>query len=103
MYISVFPGQGSKVCPQTDFEKMKEPHMSATMEDITTRLQRDRKNRADVTSPSRDIFQKTSALIAALRSTGCPAAAHEDTPLSLGKHKLQDALDLHQEKLRCGY
>lgn len=82
---------------------MRTVHTTASREDVQTRLCHDRNHLLSIASPSRDIFQKTSALIAALRRTGCPAPACEETNLSSPERNYYKAQQDHEEKLSRGY
>jgi hypothetical protein len=96
------PGQGSKVCPMSDQQSMESAHTSAGREDITARLHRDRQHRLDTASPSRDIFQKTTAFISALQHLGCRGPLYEPT-LFYGREKeLRDFLAQHKAKIQRG-
>jgi hypothetical protein len=49
-------GQGVKVCPHGDLDSLSEPHTSASREDVRKRLDHDRNNQLQYTSPSKVIF-----------------------------------------------
>lgn len=70
-------GEGAPVCPMSDQDLMSSSHTSASREDIKGRLCKDCQHRIDTTSPTRDIFQKTTALISALQLLGCRGPMHE--------------------------
>jgi len=82
---------------------MSSSHISASREDIKARLQRDRQHRIKTASPTRDIFQKTSAFIAALQLLGCCRPFFEPTLVSAREQQLQDLLDAHKAKIQRGY
>jgi hypothetical protein len=96
------PGQGSKVCPMSDQQSMESAHTSAGREDITARLHRDRQHRLDTASPSRDIFQKTTAFISALQHLGCRGPMYEPTLFSGREKELRDFLAQHKAKIQRG-
>lgn len=91
------------MCPHNDQDALKTPHLFATREDILLRLRNDRENNMAIASPSRDIFRKTSALIIALRKTGCPAAEYETTNPSRSEVEHEDPADFHRIKVQRGY
>jgi hypothetical protein len=61
---------------------MASSHTLASREDIKAWLRKDRQHRIDTTSPTRDIFQKMSAFIAALQRLGCRGPIYEQTSIS---------------------
>lgn len=64
------------------------------------RLHRDRQHRIDTASPSRDIFQKTSAFISALQYLGCRGPMYEPTLVSGGEKELREILAQHKAKIQ---
>ncbi|KAJ7679908.1 hypothetical protein B0H17DRAFT_1138922 [Mycena rosella] len=54
-------------------------------------------------SPTRDIFHKTGAFIAALRKQRCPAPRQEETYFDSDEEEEQLAKEEHQAKIRRGY
>ncbi|KAJ3713589.1 hypothetical protein C8R42DRAFT_684404 [Lentinula raphanica] len=67
--------QGVKVCPFYDYNVDDVVHSSASREQLQSRLKHDRELRAMFRSPAADVFERTSAFIAALRRTGCPGTS----------------------------
>ena len=98
-----FVGQGAKVCANADMQEAAQVHTEASREKIAERLSKDRDQRHSSTSPTRDVFQRTASLIAALRKLGCGRALHETTlftPTELHKNQMVQEL---QETYRRGY
>lgn len=103
-YLEPFSaGQGSKICPRIDRAKTIEPHCHATRALLQERLHNDRQARLDRASPSRDIFQKTAALVAVLRKLGCAALLCEETVFESDEEEARDALVLYRKRHRRGY
>lgn len=96
-------GQGVKVCPMSDLTSMKTVHICASQEDIKTRLGRDRQQKLDTASPTRDLFEKTLAFISAFQKNGCPAPFHEPTFLSQEEEGARHAFLEHAVKIQQGY
>ncbi|KAJ6477108.1 hypothetical protein C8R47DRAFT_393343 [Mycena vitilis] len=95
--------QGCKICPQVDQRTVKEPHFCASRALLQERLRNDRDIRLSGASPSRDIFQKTAALVAALRKIGCSAPLCEETLFDSDEEEVQDALIFHRRRHQRGY
>lgn len=87
----------------SDLTSMKTGHISASREDIKTRLSRDRQQKLDTASPTRDVFEKTLAFISALQKIGCPAPFHEPTFLSLEEEGSRNAFLERAVKIQRGY
>lgn len=96
-------GQGVKVCPMSDLTSMKTIHICASREAIKMRLSRDRQQKLDTASPTRDVFEKTLAFISALQKNGCPAPHHEPTFLSQEEEQSRNAFLEHAVKIQRGY
>lgn len=101
--LTIYLGQGSKVCPQVDHEEMTEPHTHATRALLRQRLRNDREARISGTSPSRDVFLRTSALISAFRKKGCPAPLCEETIYDSDEEEARDTMVLHRQQSQRGY
>jgi hypothetical protein len=86
----------------SDQQLMESVHTSAGHEDIKTRLHRDRQHRIDTSSPSHDIFQKTSAFISALQYLGCRGPMYEPTLVSGGEKELHEIFAQHKAKIQRG-
>jgi hypothetical protein len=86
----------------SDLQSMESVHTSAGREDITARLYRDRQHRIDTASPSRDIFQKTSAFMSALQYLGCRGPMYEPTLVSGGEKEIREILAVHKAKIQRG-
>ncbi|KAJ6467458.1 hypothetical protein DFH09DRAFT_1254258 [Mycena vulgaris] len=95
--------QGSKICPRVNRLEMLEPHVQATRALLRERFRNDRQARLDGASPSRDVFQKTAALVSALRKLGCTAPLCEETVLESDEEEARDSMILHRKHNRRGY
>lgn len=96
-------GQGSKVCPMSDQDLMLSSHTSASREDVNERLRKDRQHKIDTASPTRDIFQKTTALISALQILGCRGPMHESRLVSSWEQEIADLLAAHKATIQRGF
>ena len=96
-------GQGIKVCSMSDLTNMKTVHICASREDIKMRLGRDRQQKLDTASPTRDVFEKTLAFISALQKNGCPAPLQEPTVLSREEEEYRSAFLKNAVKIQRGY
>ncbi|KAF9058435.1 hypothetical protein BDP27DRAFT_1241199 [Rhodocollybia butyracea] len=65
--------QGVKICPISDLDEEEYHHSAASREALQIRLLRSKALQDEFASPSRSHFEKTSAYLAALKRTGCPA------------------------------
>jgi hypothetical protein len=95
--------QGVKICPNVDLAIVSQPHTHTTQEALRQTLAGDREIHLQHTSPSRDVFQKTAALIAALRKQDCPAPRQEETLFDSNKEVAQEARQEYQAKNHQGY
>jgi hypothetical protein len=86
----------------SDQDLMSSSHMSASREDIKSRLHKDRQHRIDTISPTRDIFQKTTALISALQLLGCRGPMHKSTPVTVSSWE-QVVLAANKEMIQRGF
>lgn len=82
---------------------LKVPHVSASREDVRERLKVDRFHRIEMSSPERDIFQKTAALISAIRKTGCSAPKFEETTIPPSERAPCDENRAWIQRIRRGY
>ncbi|KAJ7710725.1 hypothetical protein B0H17DRAFT_1173621 [Mycena rosella] len=94
--------QGAKVCPKVDLDSITHPHTSASLATLSETLALNRDIRLQHASPTRDVFQKTAAFIAALRKQGCPAP-HQETYFDSDEEEEQLAKEEHHRKIRRGY
>ena len=78
-------------------------HTCASREDIKMRLDRDRQQKLDTASPTRDIFEKTLAFISALQKNGCLAPLQEPTVLSREEEESRNVFLKHAMKIQRGY
>ncbi|KAJ6463274.1 hypothetical protein C8R47DRAFT_992713 [Mycena vitilis] len=98
--------QGIKACPFSDIATLtgdEHAHTSATRDDVALRMAADRESRQRLSSPQRDIFDKTAAYINAIREVGCRRPLQQQT-LRTGE-ELRD-FTTHQalkEDLQRGY
>ncbi|KAJ6484352.1 hypothetical protein C8R47DRAFT_1072982 [Mycena vitilis] len=96
--------EGCKICPNSDIDKLSAPHTKASREDVQARLQKDRADRLQFVSPSRDIFLKTLAYIMAIQKLGCSRPLFEATAnFSDTEEELKDARDLYLFQTQRGY
>ena len=96
-------GQGSKICPHSDVNSRSTEHTHATWQLLQERLRCDRDYRMATSSPTRDIFQKTSAFITALRTVGCSAPEQEQTVLMPAEQEYKKKISQNEAKHRRGY
>lgn len=88
----------------SDQDLMVSSHTSASREDVNERLRKDRQHRIDTASPTRDIFQKTTALISALQLLGCRGPEHESTFAASGREQeINDILAAHKAIIQRGF
>lgn len=80
------------------------PHTKATREDVRERLRKDREERLQYFSPSRDIFLKTLAYITAIQKLGCSRPLFEATGnISDTEAEMQEARELYLSQTQRGY
>ncbi|KAG6917541.1 hypothetical protein DXG01_002177 [Tephrocybe rancida] len=77
--------------------------MASTRDDIHERLKHDLDLRISNSSPTRDIFEKTAALIATYRQLGCTALQHEKTLLTESEQLHQRESEKRHFKMSRGY
>ncbi|KAF9059684.1 hypothetical protein BDP27DRAFT_1497038 [Rhodocollybia butyracea] len=90
--------QGVKICPLSYIsygEKGEYSHSSATREDLQERLRHDRELEHEFRSPTRDVFERTSALITAIHRLGCSSSS--------GNLTNDQVVDDERSTLRRGY
>ncbi|KAJ6542447.1 hypothetical protein DFH09DRAFT_1282539 [Mycena vulgaris] len=97
------PGEGAKICPNSNEEELAIPHTKASRDDVRDRLRKDREDRLQYVSPSRDIFLRTSAYLAALQKLGCSRSLAEVTNLSTTEEEQREARDLYLFQTQRGY
>ncbi|KAJ6506213.1 hypothetical protein C8R47DRAFT_1241345 [Mycena vitilis] len=96
--------EGCKVCPNSDVDTLSTPHTKASREDVQARLRKDREDRLQFVSPSRDIFLKTLAYIMAIQKLGCSRPLFEATAnFSDTEEEMKDARDLYLFQTQRGY
>ncbi|KAF5366384.1 hypothetical protein D9758_009754 [Tetrapyrgos nigripes] len=95
--------QGIKICPQFDLYERTAPHSSATREQLQDRLREDRQLYLNAASPSRDVFERTSAYISSLVRNGCMSEAVEETFLGEVEAAARAKEMDHQKSLQRGY
>jgi len=96
-------GQGSKLCPFADSCVKQASHVDADREALRSRLVYDKAIRLEGATPMRDIFQKTSAFITALRKSGCTAPPYEETYRSMVEQAQYEKELAYQARLQRGY
>ncbi|KAF8176638.1 hypothetical protein K438DRAFT_71132 [Mycena galopus ATCC 62051] len=84
-----------KACPFSDTDSLSEPHTKASRKDIEQRLAEERDNRLEFSSPQRDIFKKTAALIATVRNQGC---TQPPSTATVRTNSDEEEYDAHQER-----
>ncbi|KAJ7280439.1 hypothetical protein C8J57DRAFT_1220907 [Mycena rebaudengoi] len=70
---------------------------------LQTRLLNNRESRMEGTSPSRDVFRKTTALFSALKRMGCSAPLQEETTFESDEEDAQNNLSLYRSQNQQGY
>ncbi|KAJ6546670.1 hypothetical protein DFH09DRAFT_1506327 [Mycena vulgaris] len=95
--------EGAKICPNSNEEELAIPHTKASRDDVRDRLRKDREDRLQYVSPSRDIFLRTSAYLAALQKLGCSRPLAEVTNLSTTEEEQREARDLYLFQTKRGY
>ncbi|KAJ6527069.1 hypothetical protein B0H19DRAFT_970076 [Mycena capillaripes] len=95
--------KGIKICPRVNQLKIREPHSHATRALLQQRFRNDRQARLNGASPSRDVFQKTAALVTALRKLGCSAPRYEETIFESDEEEAHDAFVFHRKRNQRGY
>ncbi|KAJ6580689.1 hypothetical protein B0H19DRAFT_1060427 [Mycena capillaripes] len=95
-------GKGVKICPHVNQLKIREPHSHATRALLQQRFRDDRQARIDGASLSRVVFQKTAALVAALRKLGCSAPLCEETIFESDEEEVHEALVFHCKRNQRG-
>jgi hypothetical protein len=112
--LSIFPtvlitslnreiGQGSKACAYSDIDVLSLPHVSATRADVKERLQNDREQRKLHSSPSRDVFTRTVAYLAAIRKLGCSRPLSEETFFLASEEEERETRALYLQQIQRGY
>ncbi|KAJ6535548.1 hypothetical protein B0H19DRAFT_1271291 [Mycena capillaripes] len=89
--------------PYTDMELLSLPHVAATRQDVKERLQNDRDERLESASPSKDVFLRTSAYLAALQKLGCSRPMNEETFRSASEEEEHAARELYLFQIQRGY
>jgi hypothetical protein len=96
-------GQGVKICPHADRDALLEPHTHASLANIQTRLRHDRDKRLEYASPSKDIFCRTAAYLAALCQLGCSRPLVEPTTRSTEEEQEKEMCDIYWNQVCRGY
>lgn len=85
-------------------DELNTPHTRASRADVQERLRKDREERLQYVSPSRDIFLKTLAYITAIQKLGCSGPLFEVTGnFSETEEEMQEARDLYLFQTQRGY
>ncbi|KAJ7161781.1 hypothetical protein C8R43DRAFT_947296 [Mycena crocata] len=95
--------QGMKVCPYIDQDLHSVGHTSATRADIQERLENDRLTRVQSSSPSKDVFLRTVAYLAAIQKLGCMRPLSEQTFRTSSEEEEREARDLYLFQIQRGY
>ncbi|KAJ3906921.1 hypothetical protein F5879DRAFT_897100 [Lentinula edodes] len=70
--------QGVKICPFFDLDEESTYHSQATREQIQVLMRQNREQYMEFSTPTRDIFEKTSAYLTAIKRVGCTSEANHD-------------------------
>jgi hypothetical protein len=103
MFVMRCAGQGSKICPFIDEDEARKPHTTANRGSIEERLRTDREYRLEISSPTRDIFQKTAAYLTAIRRSGCRGPLYEPTSFNDSETQRREMEAEHSMRLQRGY
>lgn len=102
-------GQGVKICPYTNVDELKKPHVCASTEVLAQQLQSERNTRQLKSSPKQQLFKKTCAYFTALENQGCMGPPHEVTIYTGGEanrrkehlQEIQKRQRGHLSKIKC--
>ncbi|KAJ8090954.1 hypothetical protein PM082_024878 [Marasmius tenuissimus] len=95
-------GQGVKVCPYYDPEERSLSHSQVSRKLLHERLEEEQDARLITSSPSRDIFERTSAYIAAIVRNGCRSVVHESTHYNSNEDSVRGNLKEHIHIIQRG-
>ncbi|KAF7354586.1 hypothetical protein MSAN_01371900 [Mycena sanguinolenta] len=95
--------KGCKICPYSDKELLELPHVSATLADVKERLQNDREQRSETSSPSKDVFLRTVAYLAAIQKLGCSRPLSEQTFLLASEEEERQTREIYLHQVQRGY
>ncbi|KAF7334423.1 hypothetical protein MVEN_02271600 [Mycena venus] len=102
VFAPILPG--AKCCPHVDLDQVAEPHTQPSRALIKDRLQTDLEEQCATASPTRDIFTKTAAFIAGIRTLGCGSHETDALPeLSPSELLHKNFWDEHHKMLKRGY
>ncbi|KAJ7624173.1 hypothetical protein B0H17DRAFT_1151339 [Mycena rosella] len=96
-------GKGSKTCPNSNEDELTTPHIKASREDVREQLRKDHEDQLQYVSPSRDIFRRTSAHLAALQKLGCTRPLAQVMNLSTTEEEAREARDIYLFQTQRGY
>ncbi len=102
MYI--ITGQGMKRCSFVPLETFSKSHVSASRDALRLQLTEERSLRV-TPSPSQRVFERTLALYATLRDTGCPFPPQEPTfytPQEARTNARRDHTPIKAKRGHCG-
>ncbi|KAJ7031452.1 hypothetical protein C8F04DRAFT_924530, partial [Mycena alexandri] len=91
------------ICPNSDEDHLRTPHTKASREDVREQLRKDREDRLQYVSPTRDIFLKTSAYLAAIQKLGCTRPLLEVTNLSATEEEARETREIYLHQVQRGY
>ncbi|KAK7015317.1 hypothetical protein R3P38DRAFT_2637341 [Favolaschia claudopus] len=92
---------GSSFIRQFNYQTAKST--SATRADVKERLQNDREFREETFSPSRDVFLRTLAYLAALKKLGCSRPLDEETYLLTSEDEERETREIYLHQIQRGY
>ncbi|KAJ6467409.1 hypothetical protein C8R45DRAFT_938748 [Mycena sanguinolenta] len=95
--------QGSKICPYSDTQLVELPHTSASLADVKERLQNDREQRSETSSPSKDVFLRTVAYLAAIQKLGCSRPLSEQTFFLASEEEERQTREIYLQQVQRGY
>ncbi|KAJ4463608.1 hypothetical protein C8R41DRAFT_872387 [Lentinula lateritia] len=90
--------QGVKICPFFDLDEESTYHSQATQEQIQVLMRQNREQYMEFSTPTRDVFEKTSAYLTAIKRVGCTSEANHDASDFQGNSDQSE-----QTALRRGY
>ncbi|KIK52752.1 hypothetical protein GYMLUDRAFT_1028506 [Collybiopsis luxurians FD-317 M1] len=96
--------QGVKICPMSYFSNKSSCHSAASRSQLQAQLLDDHKYYREISSPACDVFERTLALITAVRCVGCTARTALDLELAQ-EDEVGDSQtdDRERKELRRGY
>lgn len=97
-------GQGSKVCPFVDRDNVQKPHIKASQEDLSGRLQQEKQLRVqESTSLHCRLLEKTFAYFTSIRRLGCTGSIHEPSLYTGQEAEAQERRMYTKERAQRGH